>query len=33
MTAIDLSPQLDAIREKYPEWWLSEDAQRELQAL
>lgn len=33
MTAIDLSPQLEEIRLKYPEWWRSEDAQRELQAL
>ena len=33
MTAIDLSAQLDALREKYPAWWRSEDAQRELQAL
>lgn len=33
MTAIDLSPQLDAIREKYPAWWRSDEAQRELQAL
>lgn len=33
MTAIDLSPQLEQIRLKYPEWWRSEEAQRELQAL
>ncbi len=33
MTAIDLSPQLEEIREKYSEWWRSDEAQRELQAL
>ena len=33
MTVINLSPQLDAIRLKYPEWWRSEEAQHELQAL
>lgn len=33
MTAIDLSSQLEAIRLKYPEYWRSEDARRELQAL
>ncbi|MGE0278476.1 MAG: hypothetical protein AB7R40_24020 [Nitrospiraceae bacterium] len=33
MTEIDLSPQLEQIREKYPEWWRSEEAQRQLQAL
>lgn len=33
MTVIDLSAQLDAIREKYPAWWRSEDARAELQAL
>jgi len=33
MTVIDLSAQLDAIRFKYPEWWRSEDARAELQAL
>ena len=33
MTAIDLSAQLEEIRLKYPKWWLSEDAQRELQSL
>lgn len=33
MTAIDLSPQLEEIRLKYPEWWRSPEAQRELQAL
>lgn len=33
MPAIDLSPQLEKIRSKYPEWWRSDEAQRELQAL
>lgn len=33
MTVIDLSPQLDEIRLKYPQWWRSEEAQTELQAL
>ena len=33
MTAIDLSQQLEEIRLKYPEWWRSDEAQRELQAL
>lgn len=33
MTSIDLSPQLAEIRIKYPEYWRSEDALRELQAL
>src|SRR5690349_9377693 len=33
MTSIDLSSQLDAIRQKYPNYWRSEDALRELQAL
>lgn len=33
MTSIDLSPQLEEIRLRYPKWWLSEDALRELQAL
>lgn len=33
MTVIDLSRQLEAIRLKYPEYWRSEDARRELQAL
>lgn len=31
MTSIDLSPQLDEIRLKYPAYWRSEDALRELQ--
>lgn len=33
MTSIDLSSQLDEIRLKYPQYWRSEDAQREAQAL
>lgn len=33
MTSIDLSPQLDEICVKYPEYWRSEDALRELQTL
>jgi len=33
MTSIDLSPQLEEIRLKYPAYWRSEDALRELQAL
>lgn len=33
MTSIDLSPQLADIRRKYPEYWRSEEALRELQAL
>lgn len=33
MTSIDLSPQLAAIRLNYPEYWRSEEALRELQAL
>lgn len=33
MTSIDLSPQLAEIRMKYPEYWRSENALRELQAL
>lgn len=33
MTSIDLSPQLAEIRLKYPEYWRSEEALRELQAL
>lgn len=33
MTSIDLTPQLDAIRLKYPEYWRSQNAQREAQAL
>ncbi len=32
MTVIDLSAQLEEIRLKYPEYWRSADAQRELQA-
>lgn len=33
MTSIDLSAQLEEIRLKYPQYWRSEDALRELQAL
>lgn len=33
MTSIDLSSQLDEIRRKYPEYWRSPDALRELQSL
>jgi hypothetical protein len=33
MTVIDLSPQLEEIRLKYPAYWRSADALRELQAL
>ncbi|NGZ96219.1 MAG: hypothetical protein CV089_08845 [Nitrospira sp. WS110] len=33
MTSIDLTPQLEEIRSKYPEYWRSQDAQREAQAL
>lgn len=33
MTVIDLSQQIDDICSRYPEYWRSEDAQRELQAL
>ena len=33
MTSIDLSAQLEEIRLKYPKYWRSEDALRELQAL
>jgi hypothetical protein len=33
MTAIDLTEQLDDIRCRYPEYWHSAEAQRELQAL
>ncbi|MGH9808304.1 MAG: hypothetical protein ACRD9W_13775, partial [Terriglobia bacterium] len=33
MTVIDLSAQLDDIRARYPDWWHSDDATRELQAL
>lgn len=33
MTSIDLSPQLADIRRKYPDYWRSEEALRELQAL
>jgi len=33
MTVIDLTGQLDDIRSRYPKYWLSGEAQRELQAL
>lgn len=33
MTAIDLTDQLDAIRDKYPDWWRKDVAFDELQAL
>ena len=33
MTIIDLSEQIDDICHRYPEYWLSDEAQRELQAL
>jgi hypothetical protein len=33
MTVIDLSPQLEEICLNYPDYWRSEDALRELQAL
>src|ERR1035437_9862468 len=33
MTVIDLSGQLDDIRRRYPEYWNSDEAQRELKAL
>ena len=33
MAVIDLSAQIDDICSRYPEYWLSEEAQRELQAL
>ena len=33
MTVINLSEQLDDIRLRYPEYWNSEEAVRELQAL
>ena len=33
MTVIDLSGQLDDICRRYPEYWRSDEAQRELQAL
>ena len=33
MTVIDLSEQIDDICTRYPKFWLSEEAQRELQAL
>ena len=33
MTVIDLSEQIDDIRSRYPEYWRSDEAQRELQAL
>ena len=33
MTSIDLSAQLEEIRLKYPKYWRSEDALRELKAL
>jgi len=33
MAMIDLSEQLDDIRARYPQWWNSDEATRELQAL
>ena len=33
MTVIDLSDQLDDIRSRYPEYWRSDEAQHEVQAL
>ena len=33
MAMIDLTAQLDDIRARYPEWWNSDEATRELQAL
>ena len=33
MTAIDLSGQLDDVRRRYPEYWRSDEARRQLQAL
>jgi hypothetical protein len=33
MTIIDLSAQIDDICRRYPEYWLSDEAQRELQTL
>lgn len=33
MTAIDLTDQLEAIRDKYPDWWRKDIALDELQAL
>ncbi len=33
MTVIDLTEQIDDICSRYPKYWLSDDAQRELQAL
>jgi hypothetical protein len=33
MTVIDLSEQINGICARYPEYWLSDEAQRELQAL
>ena len=33
MTMIDLSAQLDDIRARYPDWWRSDEATRELQAV
>lgn len=33
MTVIDLTGRLDDIRSRYPKYWLSDEAQRELQAL
>jgi hypothetical protein len=33
MTVIDLTEQIDDICSRYPEYWLSDEAQRELQAL
>jgi hypothetical protein len=33
MAKIDLTAQLDDIRARYPQWWKSDDATRELQTL
>src|ERR1019366_3306382 len=33
MTIIDLSEQIDEICDRYPEYWLSDEAQREVQTL
>ena len=33
MTVIDLTERLDDIRSRYPKYWLSDEAQRELQTL
>jgi hypothetical protein len=33
MTVIDLTEQIDNIRSRYPEYWHSDEAQREVQAL